>query len=164
MEKTSFTVGCDVLNPLLGVNGATYSYGKQKGADRNQLKKLEDHLKYFSKIAKQYNSIDFTNHEGAGAAGGVGFSAMSFLNAKFKPGFDLIEKRINLKNKIKDNKYYLIITGEGCIDKQTEKGKLIKHLGETANSLSIPVFAFGGIVKENLKNLNKHEFHFLQGA
>jgi len=154
LEKTSFTVGCDVLNPLLGVNGATYSYGKQKGGDRNQLKKLEDHLKYFSKIAKQYNSIDFTNHEGAGAAGGVGFSAMSFLNAKFELGFDLIEKRVDLKNKIKTNKYDLIITGEGCIDKQTEKGKLIKRLGETANSLSIPVIAFGGIVKEKLKNLN----------
>ncbi|SVC97990.1 uncharacterized protein METZ01_LOCUS350844, partial [marine metagenome] len=81
LKKISFIVGCDVLNPLLGPDGATYSYGKQKGADNNQLSKLEKYLKHFSNVAKNYNSINHTNCEGAGAAGGIGFSAMNFLNA-----------------------------------------------------------------------------------
>ena len=154
LKNISFIVGCDVLNPLLGPNGATYSYGKQKGADNNQLSKLEKYLKHFSNVAKNYNSINHTNCEGAGAAGGIGFSAMNFLNAKFEPGFELIAKIIDLKNKIKTNNYDLIITGEGCIDKQSDKGKLIMHLGEIGKEHSISVIAFGGIVKEELQSLN----------
>jgi len=154
LKNISFIVGCDVLNPLLGPDGATYSYGKQKGADNNQLSKLEKYLKHFSNVAKNYNSINHTNCEGAGAAGGIGFSAMNFLNAKFEPGFELIAKIIDLKNKIKTNNYDLIITGEGCIDKQSDKGKLIMRLGEIGKEYSIPVIAFGGIVKEELQSLN----------
>jgi len=144
LEKMSFTVGCDVLSPLLGPDGATYTYGMQKGANKNQLDKLERSIKHFSNLANQYNHIDFTNYDGAGAAGGIGFSAMSFLGAKFEPGFDIIEKRIGLKNKIRSNNYDLIITGEGCIDSQTEKGKLINHLGKICHELSTPLIAFCG--------------------
>jgi glycerate kinase len=143
-----------VSNTLLGPDGATYSYGKQKGANNDQLDILEKSLKHFSDVARKHNAVDFTNSEGSGAAGGVGFSAMSFLDAKFQSGFKLIQKLIDLKNKIQQNKYDLIITGEGSIDKQTSNGKLIMHLGKIGKKHSIPVIAFGGIVKEKLQDLN----------
>ena len=154
LKEISFVVACDVSNTLLGPNGATYSYGKQKGANNDQLDILEKCLKHFSDVARKHNAGDFTNSEGAGAAGGVGFSAMSFLDAKFQSGFKLIQKLIGLKNKIRLNNYDLIITGEGSIDKQTSNGKLIMHLGKIGKQHSIPVIAFGGIVKENLQDLN----------
>ena len=154
LKEVSFVVACDVSNILLGPDGATYSYGKQKGANNDQLDKLEKCLKHFSDIARKHKGVDHTNSEGAGAAGGVGFSAMSFLDAKFQSGFKLIQKRIDLKNKIQQNNYDLIITGEGSIDKQTSNGKLIMHLGKIGKKYSIPVIAFGGIVKEKLQDLN----------
>ena len=154
LKEVSFVVACDVSNTLLGPDGATYSYGKQKGANNNQLDILEKCLKHFSDVAKKHNTVDHTKSEGAGAAGGVGFSAMSFLDAEFQSGFKLIEKLIGLKNKIRQNNYDLIITGEGSIDKQTSNGKLIMHLGKIGKKYSIPVIAFGGIVKENLQDLN----------
>ena len=154
LKEISFVVACDVSNTLLGPNGATYSYGKQKGANNDQLDILEKCLKHFSDVARKHNAVDFTNSEGAGAAGGVGFSAMSFLDAKFQSGFKLIQKLIGLKNKIRLNNYDLIITGEGSIDKQTSNGKLIMHLGKIGKKHSIPVIAFGGIVKEKLQDLN----------
>ena len=159
LEGVSFTVGCDVLNPLLGPDGATHAYGKQKGANKNQLDKLEQYIKQFSRVANQYNNIDFTNYNGAGAAGGVGFSAMSFLGAKFEPGFKIIERRIGLKTKIKSNKYDLIITGEGCVDSQTKKGKLINHLGKIGYDLSTPIIVFCGSMKgrPNLKGIKSIE-------
>ena len=159
LEGVSFTVGCDVLNPLLGPDGATHTYGKQKGANKNQLDKLEQHIKQFSIVANQYNNIDYTNYDGAGAAGGVGFSAMSFLGAKFEPGFNIIERRIGLKNKIRSNKYDLIITGEGCVDNQTKKGKLINHLGKIGHNLSTPTIVFCGSMKgrPNLKGIKSIE-------
>jgi glycerate kinase len=154
LKEVSFVVACDVSNTLLGPGGATYSYGKQKGANNDQLDKLEKCLKRFSDIARKHKGVDHTNSEGAGAAGGVGFSAMSFLDAKFQSGFKLIQKLIDLKNKIQQNNYDLIITGEGSIDKQTSNGKLIMHLGKIGKKYSIPVIAFGGIVKEKLQDLN----------
>ena len=154
LKEVSFVVACDVSNTLLGPDGATYSYGKQKGANNDQLDILEKCLKHFSDVAKKHNTVDHTKSEGAGAAGGVGFSAMSFLDAEFQSGFKLIEKLIGLKNKIRQNNYDLIITGEGSIDKQTSNGKLIMHLGKIGKKYSIPVIAFGGIVKENLQDLN----------
>ena len=154
LKEVSFVVACDVSNTLLGPDGATYSYGKQKGANNDQLDILEKCLKHFSDVAKKHNTVDHTKSEGAGAAGGVGFSAMSFLDAEFQSGFKLIQKLIGLKNKIRQNNYDLIITGEGSIDKQTSNGKLIMHLGKIGKKYSIPVIAFGGIVKENLQDLN----------
>jgi len=154
IKEVSFVVACDVTNILLGPSGATYSYGKQKGANADQLDILERRLKYFSEVAKKHSGVDCTKSEGAGAAGGVGFSAMNFLDAKFQSGFKLIQKLIGLKNKIKQNNYDLIITGEGSIDKQTSNGKLIMHLGKIGKKHSIPVIAFGGTVKEKLQDLN----------
>ena len=45
LQEISFVVACDVSTRLLGPNGATYTYGKQKGANEEQLKKLENHLR-----------------------------------------------------------------------------------------------------------------------
>ena len=84
---------------------------------------------------------------------------MSFLGAKFEPGFNIIERRIGLKNKIRSNKYDLIITGEGCVDNQTKKGKLINHLGKIGHNLSTPTIVFCGSMKgrPNLKGIKSIE-------
>ena len=42
-------VACDVKNPLTGINGASYVFGPQKGADKEIVKILDDGLKHFSK-------------------------------------------------------------------------------------------------------------------
>jgi glycerate kinase len=153
LQEISFVVACDVSTQLLGPNGATYTYGKQKGANEEQLKKLENYLRHFSQVAKKMSSIDYSNSEGSGAAGGVGFSSMTFLNAKYQSGFELISELLDLENHIKLNSYDLIITGEGRIDGQTSKGKILMHLGNMGKEISIPVIAFGGTVDDSLKEL-----------
>ena len=153
LQEISFVVACDVSTRLLGTNGATYTYGKQKGANEEQLKKLENYLRHFSQVAKKMSSIDYSNSEGSGAAGGVGFSSMTFLNAKYQSGFELISELLDLENHIKLNSYDLIITGEGRIDGQTRKGKILMHLGNMGKETSIPVIAFGGTVDDSLKEL-----------
>ena len=78
---------------------------------------------------------------------------MTFLNAKYQSGFELISELLDLENHIKLNSYDLIITGEGRIDGQTRKGKILMHLGNMGKETSIPVIAFGGTVDDNLKEL-----------
>ena len=58
LKEVSFVVACDVSNTLLGPDGATYSYGKQKGANNDQLDILEKCLKHFSDVAKKHNTVD----------------------------------------------------------------------------------------------------------
>ena len=154
IKKIKFIVACDVDNPLIGPNGATQIFGKQKGASDEEIYELEDKVIHFSKIVTKELKTDYTKHKGAGAAGGVGFAALSFFNAEFEGGFELISKLLNLKDKIKKGNYDYIITGEGCIDEQTQHGKLIKHLGLLGLKYSTPVIAFTGKLKKDLSVLN----------
>ena len=154
IKKIKFIVACDVDNPLIGPNGATQIFGKQKGASDEEIYELEEKVIHFSKIVTKELKTDYTKHKGAGAAGGVGFAALSFFNAEFEGGFELISKLLNLKDKIKKGNYDYIITGEGCIDEQTQHGKLIKHLGLLGLKYSTPVIAFTGKLKKDLSVLN----------
>ena len=154
IKKIKFIVACDVDNPLIGPNGATQMFGKQKGASDEGIYELEDKVIHFSKIVTKELKTDYTKHKGAGAAGGVGFAALSFLNAEFEGGFELISRLLNLKDKIKKGNYDYIITGEGCIDEQTQHGKLIKQLGLLGLKYSTPVIAFTGQLKKDLSVLN----------
>lgn len=154
IKKIKFIVACDVDNPLIGPNGATQIFGKQKGASDEEIYELEEKVIHFSKIVTKELKTDYTKHKGAGAAGGVGFAALSFFNAEFEGGFELISKLLNLKDKIKKGNYDYIITGEGCIDEQTQYGKLIKHLGLLGLKYSTPVIAFTGKLEKDLSVLN----------
>ena len=154
IKKIKFIVACDVANPLIGPNGATQTFGKQKGASDKELHELEENVIHFSKIVTKEFERNYTKHDGAGAAGGVGFAALSFLNAEFEGGFKLISKLLNLKDKIKKGNYDYIITGEGCIDEQTQYGKLLKHVADLGKKYSTPVIAFTGKLKKDLSHLN----------
>ena len=153
IKNIEFIVACDVSNPLTGNNGATYVFGKQKGATKENLNYLENNILHFSKIVSKTFLKNNANKKGAGAAGGVGFAALSFFNATFYEGFSLLSKLLDLKNKIKKEDYDYIITGEGRIDEQTKDGKLLKHLGSIGLEFSIPILAFAGIVDKKLSEL-----------
>ena len=154
IKKIKFIVACDVANPLIGPSGATQTFGKQKGASDKDLRQLEENVIHFSKIVTKEFERNYTKHDWAGAAGGVGFAALSFLNAEFEGGFKLISKLLNLKDKIKKGNYDYIITGEGCIDEQTQYGKLLKHVADLGKKYSTPVIAFTGKLKKDLSHLN----------
>ena len=153
LQDISFVVACDVSNKLLGPQGATYTYGKQKGANKDQVEILESYFRHFSKVVTKNSYADYSNAEGSGAAGGIGFSSMTFFNAKYKSGFEVISELLDLENHIKLNSYDLIITGEGKIDIQTSSGKLLMHLGHFGEKKSIPILAFGGAVEGSVEEL-----------
>jgi glycerate kinase len=137
LKGVEITVVCDVKNPLTGLNGATYAYGPQKGAGKKELALLEKGVKNFlAAIEKSGNNWDVKNKpakisfakkaakiEGAGAAGGVGFALMYFLNAKKMSGFDYFAKLQKLESKIK--RADIVISGEGMVDAQSLKGKVV---------------------------------------
>lgn len=149
IECCTFTVACDVTNPLLGTYGATYVYGTQKGASAADLEKLESYMTHFAHATNKAVNKDLTNSDGAGAAGGMGFGLMSYLNADLKPGFNIVADNVQLLKHINDSD--LVITGEGKIDKQTSQGKVISRLAELCQNSKVPLVAIGGLIESEIE-------------
>jgi glycerate 2-kinase len=134
---------CDVDNPLYGPTGAAYVYGPQKGADPITVEKLDEGLKHLATIVEQtLPQAPAARAPGAGAAGGLGYGAMAFLNARLVSGIDRILELAQFDQALSQTK--LVITGEGSLDSQTSHGKLIQGLCKRAQAHSIPVIALCG--------------------
>ena len=59
---------------------------------------------------------------GAGAAGGLGYAFLQYMNAECRSGIDLLLNTIHFDDLLQDAD--LVITGEGSADRQTLMGKL----------------------------------------
>ncbi|MES2797672.1 MAG: glycerate kinase [Bacteroidota bacterium] len=136
-------VACDVTNPLYGINGAAHVFAKQKGANAQQIKQLDDGLRQFSRVVNAHFGKQFHFIEGAGAAGGLGYGLLTFLGAELKSGIDLILEANDFEKKLKD--VDLVITGEGKMDIQTLSGKVVAGVSKKAKENNIPVYGICGI-------------------
>lgn len=142
VREASFTVMCDVTNPLLGQDGATYTFGPQKGADAGMLEALEKGMENYAAVVEEKTGIRASEAEGAGAAGGLGFSLMSFLKAELKPGIETVLDMVHFNEKLKGAD--LVITGEGRMDWQSSMGKVPSGVGVRCKRAGIPAVAVVG--------------------
>lgn len=152
-DGMAIVVACDVTNPLYGENGAAYIYAPQKGANIAMVKQLDAGLQNISAIIEKDFEKNIASVAGTGAAGGLGFGAMFFLNAELKEGVKLLMDLCDFDEKLKD--VNLIITGEGKIDGQTLQGKLIKGITHRANKFNIPIAAICGTLDVSPKELQE---------
>lgn len=146
-------IACDVTNPLLGENGATYTYASQKGANYETIIELESGLTNYSQRVLQSVSYDYSSYSGAGAAGGLAYGLL-LLGGKLVPGFDLIAKYANLENQIQFVDY--VISGEGSVDEQTINGKTISRIATLCKKHNKPLLVFCGRSQGNLEILYQH--------
>ncbi len=151
LRKLEIIVACDVTNPLTGPQGASYVYGPQKGADPKMVELLDHHLKHVAHIFKNQLGIEIDTIKGAGAAGGMGSTLMTILEAKLSSGIETVMNLINFDDALKD--VSLVLTGEGCIDPQSAYGKTISGVVRAASKKNIPVFAFAGKIEGDLNPL-----------
>lgn len=137
-----FEVACDVDSPFYGIAGAAYVYGPQKGADPIMVQILDDGLRNFADVVKDYLGKDVGSFPGAGAAGGTGGAFKAFLDADLRSGAELMLDLVGFDSLISDAD--LIVTGEGRIDGQTAKGKLPYAVAGRASAQGVPVLAICG--------------------
>ena len=147
LEKCRFRVACDVTNPLCGKEGATYIYGPQKGMPDNLLDKIDQDMARYAQLAAAATGRNCAFAPGAGAAGGLGFAFLSFLNASLVSGIHLILEASGAEAAIADADY--VVTGEGRIDEQTPFGKVPSGIGKLALKHGVKVIAFAGSVSES---------------
>ena len=151
IKDANFIVLSDVKNPLLGQNSCAHMYGEQKGANAEEFELLEKLDIQFFELCKS-NGYVLNDFEGAGAAGGLGFGLVTFLDAKICSGMDYMLSKIEKEEEMND--FDLIITGEGKIDEQSQYGKVIEGMQKLGAKYDIPVLSIGGsVVLENTENL-----------
>ena len=149
-----FILLADVDNKLLGKDGASFVFGSQKGATKNQIKKLERGLNNFSIISRKIIDKNPEYVQGGGAAGGIAAFLKIYLNAKIYKGTDYFLDIMQFEKKIKNAKF--LITGEGKLDSQTLYGKAPFVVAKKAKLNNIMTIAIVASVDENVySDLNK---------
>ena len=144
LKDVHFTIATDVKNPLCGENGAAYVFAPQKGATPEMVIKLDERARKFAEISAHHFVFDHSQDEGAGAAGGLGYAFLQYLNAECKSGIQLLLETIHFEELVRDAD--LVITGEGSADRQTLMGKL--PVGILAQSGNTPVCLIAGRISD----------------
>jgi glycerate 2-kinase len=139
---------CDVGNPLLGDAGATRIFGPQKGASPEMLVRLENSLTHLARLCSDQFGKDLSPVPGAGAAGGLGFGLLMFLQATLESGFRAISRLMDLESRV--SAADLVITGEGRLDAQSLQGKAPFEISQLAQRQGKPVIGFAGIIEGEL--------------
>ena len=154
LSQTKFIVATDVSNPFYGKEGAAYEFSPQKGADNQAVKVLDLGLQNLNQLIKKDFNIDLQTVSGSGAGGGIGGGAVAFLKAEIKSAAQWILEINQIGNKLKN--VDLLITGEGKIDNQTWKGKLISQLVLQAEMTETPVILVCGTLHDVESIIAKH--------
>ncbi|MEO3922544.1 glycerate kinase [Micromonosporaceae bacterium B7E4] len=161
VRRTRFVVAGDVDNPLLGPTGAAAVYGPQKGATADDVAVLEAGLTRWAELAEAaVRDLDLfgtagsagagrpgrpvSAWPGAGAAGGVGFAALGFLGARFRPGIELLLELLGFPEAVAGAA--LVVTGEGSLDLQSLHGKAPVGVARAAGRAGVPTVAVVGRV------------------
>lgn len=135
----------DVNNPLFGQRGATYTYGPQKGLRPEELREADACHRRLALRAARLDGQKLHLRPGAGAAGGLGYGLMRFLNARVESGFGLFAEAATLERRLADHD--LVITAEGAVDRQSAMGKGTGEVLRLAKKHDCPAIVLGGRVE-----------------
>ena len=151
LRDTHVTVMCDVTNPLCGENGATRTFGKQKGGTPEILDELEAGMENYRELLRREFGIDMDEEPGAGAAGGLGAALLSFLRAELRSGIETVLDLIEFDKKLEG--VSLVVTGEGRADWQSAFGKVMQGVGRRCLRQGVPAVAIVGSMGDGAEQI-----------
>ena len=146
IKNTSIEIACDVDNPLLGEKGASKVFAAQKGASNKMIEELESIMTNYYEIISSQLGSQLNDRPWFGAAGGLGFGISAFINSELKSGINIVLEALNFNQYLLDAD--LVITGEGRIDSQSERGKAPIGVIKYANQLNCKVIVIAGSVDD----------------
>ena len=154
IREAKITVMCDVTNPLCGPDGATRTFGAQKGADAAALDRLEKGMVNYRDVIRREFGTDPDAIPGAGAAGGLGTALMVFLSGNMKSGITAVLDLIDFDSRLEGTD--LVITGEGRTDWQSCFGKVMQGVGERAKEHGVPAAGLCGSLGPGAMQICEH--------
>lgn len=154
VKDAKITVMCDVTNPLCGKDGATNTFGAQKGGTPEILERLEAGMCNYRDIIKAQFGIDADQIRGGGAAGGLGTALMVFLGGEMKSGIDTVLDLIDFNGRL--DGVDLVVTGEGRTDWQSCFGKVMQGVGERSKAKGVPAVGLCGSLGKGADQIFDH--------
>lgn len=146
LDGVTLVTMCDIDNPLCGESGAAAVFAPQKGADEQTVRLLDEGLNHFAKILKRDTGADILNLSGAGAAGGMGGGMVGLLGASLQMGIDTVLETTGFDRLLQGAD--LVLTGEGRIDGQSLRGKVVVGVARRCQSQNVPVVAVVGDIAD----------------
>lgn len=136
---------CDVDNPLLGPEGAARVFGPQKGASEEMVAQLEAGLERLARCCREQLGIEIGDLPGGGAAGGLAAGARAFFGAELTSGIDAVMEICGLEAAMQGAAW--VVTGEGCFDEQSLRGKVVAGVTRLARQCGARVAVVAGRVR-----------------
>lgn len=149
ISKVEIVTMCDIDNPMYGENGAAHIFGPQKGADSKMVLELDAGVKNLAKVIKESLGKDISDVPGTGAAGAMGAGMMAFFDSELQMGIETVLDTVDFENIISDADY--IFTGEGKIDSQSLRGKVVIGVAKRAKKQNKPVIVIAGGAEPGLE-------------
>lgn len=155
LRDVKITAMCDIDNPLYGPTGAAYVFGPQKGADAATVEFLDGQLRAFDAMLRRELGRCVAEVPGAGAAGGFGAGMLAFFRAELQPGIEAVLDMVGFDRLLRGCD--LVITGEGQLDSQSIRGKVISGVGRRSYWRGVPVVVIAGSVLPEMENITEQE-------
>lgn len=137
-----FILASDVRNPLYGAEGAAHVFAPQKGATPEMVEELDRRARQFAEESARRMGRDASSQPGAGAAGGLGYAFLQYLQATTQSGADLLLDLCDFDALLPHTD--LVLTGEGRADRQTLMGKLPERVMRRAQAHHVPTWLVAG--------------------
>lgn len=142
LRGIELTAMCDIDNPLFGKSGAAYVFGPQKGADEAMVRELDEGLRHLADVILRDTGADVSLLPGSGAAGGMGAGMAAFFGAQLRSGIETVLEVTGFDGAAAGADF--IFTGEGKLDSQSLRGKVVIGVARRAAKLGVPVIAIVG--------------------
>ncbi len=149
LSGADITAMCDIDNPLCGPTGAARVFGPQKGADEATVEMLDAGLRHLAEVIKRDLGKDILDVPGAGAAGGMGGGMLAFFGARLQMGIQAVLNTVGFDAMLENAD--LVLTGEGKLDTQSLRGKVVIGVARRARAAGVPVVALVGDVGDNIE-------------
>lgn len=145
LDGVELVIAADVDVTLLGMFGATKTFGPQKGLTDEQIIAVDGWLDRFVVATCGATPAErrVADVPGAGAAGGLGF-ALLLLGGAVVSGIELVADTVGLAESI--GRHDLVVTGEGTYDHSSRAGKVVHGVAVAAAAGARPCIVLAGQV------------------
>lgn len=151
LQGMELTAMCDIDNPLYGEAGAAAVFAPQKGADAAMVARLDAGLRHLGQVSARCLGRDFSHLPGAGAAGGLGFGMAAFCGAQLRMGIDAVLDAVGFDSLLPGTD--VVFAGEGKIDSQSARGKVVSGVAVRCRKAGVPVVAVVGQIGQGFEEM-----------
>ena len=148
VRESEIITMCDIDNPLCGPQGAAAVFAPQKGATPDDIEQLDAGLRHLADLVDRDLGQQILDLPGSGAAGGMGGGTVAFLGAALEMGIETVLNMTRFDELIRDAD--LVISGEGKIDGQSLRGKVVIGVGRRTRKQGIPLIAVVGDIGDDV--------------